>query len=163
MHLTSFWRDIYTLEQSWFCVGFVYVLRDPELAFVFFRMENDSTPPRGSLAINVDVVRANLSSLTLTPSRVTPSNASSRKRNARGMQRRLFSSAPVFEEPAASVSHSRSRQPWSTGESRALVSFLLLCSEGSSWTSRKEECFWEKAGQYVQNLVQSEYCRTGQS
>ena len=134
MHLTSFWRDIYTLEQSWFCVGLFTFSEIQSLPLFFVRMENDSTPRRGSLAINVDVVRVNLSSLTLTPSRVTPSNASLRKRNARGMQRRLFSSAPVFEEPAASVSHSRSRQPWSTGESRALVSFLLLCSEGSSWT-----------------------------
>ena len=102
-----------------------------------FRMENDSTPSHGSLAIDVDDVRAHISSLTLTPSRVTPSNECLQKRNAGGKKKRLFSSAPVFEKSAASgsvfatdgtVSHCHARQPWSTDENRALVLFLLLYS-----------------------------------
>lgn len=144
-----------------------------------FGMEDETThpttPPRGSVAVDLDKVRANISSLTLTPSTVAPSTSSqSLRRSARGKPRKLFSSPPVFTELATSggvlsangtASDRHIRQPWSTDEVRALISFLLLYSEGSLWPSHasKQDLFWKKAGQYVQNQVQSEYCRSGQS
>ena len=131
-------------------------------------MEGDGTPSDSSVA--VDSVRASLSLMVLTPSTVPRSARST----TRLKPRKLFSSSHQdHEELVASgstsatvdtSSESRLRSsPWTTDEDHALVSFLLLYSEGITWTSRagKMDCFWEKAGQYVHSQVNSAYCRSG--
>ena len=66
-----------------------------------------------------------------------------------------------------SSSHSVSHRfpPWTLQEDRALVAFMLLYTEATSWSSRagKGDQFWEKAGGHVQHTVNSDYCRTGKS
>ena len=53
--------------------------------------------------------------------------------------------------------------PWSAQEEQALVSFVLLYTEGTRWCSRasKSDRFWENAGAYIQSQVHSKYCQTG--
>lgn len=50
---------------------------------------------------------------------------------------------------------------WTTGEFQALVSFLLLHTDGSSWSACKDPKFWEKAGEFVQQQTKSFHCRSG--
>ena len=130
-------------------------------------MEGDGTPSDSSVA--VDSMRTSLSLMVLTPRSTVPRSTRRSARSTTRLKPRTLSHQD-HEELVASgsmvdtSSESRLRpSPWTTDEVRALVSFLLLYSEGSSWTSRagKTDCFWEKAGQYVQSQVNSSYCRSG--
>ena len=68
-------------------------------------------------------------------------------------KRQLFSHRPIQGV--------RTPVPWSLHEDKALVSFLLLYTDGSSWPSQKDCLFWKRAGEFVQSFVQSSHCRTG--
>ena len=127
-------------------------------------------------------MRTSLSLATLTPSTARSTGTVSQSKSTRTSVRRtcshakprkLFPSIPQIQEETVASSDASSKDVtasehhfrlplWSTDEFRTLHSFLLLYSDGSSWTScaSKTDSFWEKAGQYVQ--LNSEYCHTGQ-
>ena len=113
-----------------------------------------TTPSGGFRSVDLDNVRVNLSLLNLTPK-------SSGEKNPK--PRKLF--APIATAPGVEYLPTYRHQPppWNIYEHKALVAFILLYSEGSSWPSRagKTNSFWEKAGHFVQKQVKSEYCRTG--
>ena len=123
-----------------------------------------ATPPHHAL-VRLEDVTATLTSLTLTPSRVQK-----RSRLRQGhMPRKLFAVAspqPVGAETSATDDTCPApSQPWRDEEVQALVAFILLYSEGRSWPScsSKGDTFWAETGQYVQNAVNSEYCRSGEA
>ena len=122
-----------------------------------FRNTPFTTPPRSLVRVG-DVT----TSLTLTPASSTGPKQGSRRRD-RGRPRKLFCPEPEVTARSDADVTVASRQPWSPDEVRALVAFILLYSEGSSWPSRgsKGDSFWKRAGQHVQKAVNSMYCRSG--
>ena len=50
---------------------------------------------------------------------------------------------------------------WTDEEFQALISFLMLYTDGNSWPSHKDENFWDKAGAFIQQQLQTNHCRTG--
>ena len=72
--------------------------------------------------------------------------------------------SPVARRSVAQLDSQSQRVPvWTVTEEQALVNFLLIYTDGYSWSSRagKDDRFWESVGAYVQGVVYSEYCRTG--
>ena len=135
-----------------------------------------ATPRATQSGIHLDSVVTGVSHLHVGPGLVfdTPKSKCRGKVRRYGAKRTLFDagdhqgdrrvSAPTRPD-TASVSRPDVRfPPWTTQEDQALVSFMLLYTEGASWSSRrsKGDQFWDKAGQYVQTTVNSEYCRTGE-
>ena len=135
-----------------------------------------TTTPQGAVAVDVDHVVATLSHLKLGTSSLgsavvgeTPRKSHNKHRIR--TRRTLFSRT---DELRASPTGARSesvvsapvqpRQPWTVDEDRALVNFMLLYTEATSWSSRGgkgNRVFWERAGEHVQSEVQSAYCRSG--
>ena len=67
----------------------------------------------------------------------------------------------LFKSPESSKKTNKELPNWTTFEYQALVSFLLLHTDGSSWSARKDPKFWEKAGEFVQQQTKSIHCRSG--
>ena len=58
---------------------------------------------------------------------------------------------------------SRPRTPpprWSDDESRQLVQFILLYTDGS-WVLHKDKKFWDCAGKFIQQSLGTSHCRSG--
>ena len=106
---------------------------------------NSSPLPPVSASATFDAALTGLSLLSLTPS-----TGASRRPSVRqsGMKpKRLFGIAlglgetsntglEVTDAAASPVASSRRPPPWTVDEIRALVSFLLLYTEGDTWQSR---------------------------
>ena len=92
----------------------------------------------------------------------TPRSALRTRRRQGATRRVLFSSQEILTDTASNRS---SFPSWSQQEELALIRFLLLYTDGTSWSSRsgKGDRFWEKAGIYIQREISSSYCRTGLS
>ena len=132
-----------------------------------------TTTPQGAVAIDVGRVVATLSRLQVSKSSlgsavVEETPKKSRNKPRRLPRRTLFSRAEELHTGARSdrlVSPPvQPRQSWTVNEERALVNFLLLYTEATSWSSRAGKgttVFWESAGAYVQSEVHSAYCRSG--
>ena len=127
----------------------------------------------GSASGTVDAAVTGLSLLSLTPS-TSASRRSRRSVRQSGMKpKRLFgvtaglgeasSTGIEVTDAAAPFASSRRPPPWTVDEIRALVSFMLLYTEGDTWQSRasKTDRFWEEAGSFIQRQVNSTYSRTG--
>lgn len=64
-------------------------------------------------------------------------------------QRRLF------------VKEKLSQPPWTLEETKHLICFLMLHTDGKSWVVRKDYHFWEEAGVFIQQRVHSPQRCTG--
>ena len=145
-----------------------------------------ATPPHGSSEVDTGSIATSLSRLRVgsrTVSETPKSHYSERTRRVvsrASAKRTLFTGTTADHEPVHgaatksasglskhSSSHSVSHRfpPWTLQEDRALVAFMLLYTEATSWSSRagKGDQLWEKAGEHVQHTVNSDYCRTGKS
>ena len=133
-----------------------------------------ATPREKRLPVDVESLTTALSRMCGSKVAVgsTPRSTSSGRRGRLRAKRALFpdrdsESVPVeTARPSAAQLDSKSQRlpVWSETEKQALVNFLLLYTDGCSWSSRAGKGdirFWENAGAYVQKVVDSEYRRTG--
>ena len=130
-------------------------------------MNMEGTTPATSESTQVDAVVTSLSLLTLTPPAAPRSQRRGRPRCKPDNPSRLSRSTDEPVENTATPrnpSDSLSRPPpWGDDEIRALLSFILIYTEGNTWTARasRTDDFWDQAGVYVKEQVGSSYCRTG--
>ena len=125
----------------------------------------------GGEAPTVSVLSADFSKLQVNEELTTPKSVLRSKRSRDVTKRVLFPSQDVTLSPKQPLSaqnpgavSTRAAFPsWTEREELALIRFMLLYTEGTSWSSRsgKGDRFWEKAGGYIQKCVKSSYCRTG--
>ena len=50
---------------------------------------------------------------------------------------------------------------WTVAEQEGLVLFLMLHSSGREWITRKQNQFWDQAGTFIQQLLNTSHSRTG--
>ena len=119
-------------------------------------MDPLKTPNNRVCQVNMEDVCSKLSCLRAVDDRVASSRSGSlpslkgRPKGISITKRQLFSHRPI--------QGIRTPVPWSLHEDNALVSFLLLYTDGSSWPSQKEDClFWKRAGEFVQSVVHSSH------
>ena len=121
----------------------------------------------GGEAPTVSVLSADFSKLKVNEELTTPKSVLRSKRSRDVTNRVLFPSQDVTLRPLSAqnpgaVSTRAAFPSWSEREELALIRFMLLYTEGTSWSSRsdKGDRFWEQAGGYIQKCVKSSYCRT---
>jgi len=51
------------------------------------------------------------------------------------------------------------REKWSEEEVKALAEFVLFHTPGDMWPSHKQGAFWESAGEFVEQRVESSVVR----
>ena len=124
------------------------------------------TPPGGNVTVDVDAVARALSCLNVEAEILgsTPKGIHSKRRRDLGAKRTLFTeNASAAGPPRQQPDRPTQRFPPWTAEEQALVTFILLYTDGKKWVSRasKGDQFWKNAGAYIQSQVHSEFVRTG--
>ena len=120
----------------------------------------DTTPQGRSIAVDVDSIVAAFSNLGI----VSRAEVAGATPTLGGRRERRYVTLRPRQLQLAEASPPVKPREWTVGEERALVRFLLLYTESTSWSSRTgkgDNVFWEKAGAYIQKEVQSEYRRSG--
>ena len=59
------------------------------------------------------------------------------------------------------VKEKRSQPPWTLDETKYLIYFLMLHTDGKSWVVHKDYHFWDEAGAFIQLRVHSPHKRSG--
>ena len=91
------------------------------------------------------------------------STPKSRRRQPKSLLTNSCVPQRLFTPSVAVTSHKKSTNlpKWTDAELQYLTLFLLLHTDGKSWTLRKDANFWDKAGEFIQQLVRSPYYRSG--
>ena len=125
--------------------------------------DSQHTPREGFVVVDVEKVRTRFSHLQIAGSepeqepdaneRPTCSDSPRTREKGTLRKRTLFPiRRSAFPLP-----------PWSYSELLALVTFLLLHTDGRTWPSRRcDDDFWENAAKFVQTLSKVHHCRTGE-
>lgn len=103
-----------------------------------------STPTKRVSGVDVEHVRRGIAAVSMVDSPRSRSKSKSVK-----TKRKLFTKERV------------SQPPWTVEETKSLLCFLMLHTDGKSWMSHKDFHFWEKAGAFIQFRVHSPHLRSG--
>ena len=67
----------------------------------------------------------------------------------------------LFDGEACTLKDVKELPAWTDGELGALVSFLMLHTNGKSWVAHKDSRFWDEAGLFIQQSVKTTHRRSG--
>lgn len=107
--------------------------------------DSPRTPEGGRSEIDVQRFRSMQIGVASQPAMESPLSATKSKK----VKRNLF--------PKEIKSH----DPWSVEETKSLVLFIMLYSDGKAWMTHKDFNFWNEAGGFIQRRVHTPYKRSG--
>ena len=126
------------------------------------------TPTERVVAVDLEKVRTRFSRLEIEGEEATnqrPMQAtavvevSPRTREKGSLRTRVLFPTRV---PILPVRTAALLPPWTPSELLALVTFILLYTDGTRWPYRRcDDVFWENAAKFVPNFSQLDHCRTG--